>query len=176
MDYCWPRRSPISGNGWASISRRLRFEMRSPTPTVYIREVLRRFLSEERFDCCIATHVIEHVYQPAEFMRNLFDRLDPGGALVISTPDMGSLWRRALGRRWPSFKIPEHVGFYDEPCLRRLFMQTGFTEIERLPYLHAFPLSLALKSLGLPSLHSMTARIPVWVPSTTLAIVGRRSR
>jgi len=63
----------------------------------------------ERFDCAIATHVIEHVYHRQDFVSALLERLRPGGCLLIATPDMGSCWRKLMRSRWPSFKLPEHV-------------------------------------------------------------------
>jgi 2-polyprenyl-3-methyl-5-hydroxy-6-metoxy-1,4-benzoquinol methylase len=58
---------------------------------------------EKRFDCIIATHVIEHVYEPLRFVQDLTRRLRDGGWLVLAAPDMSSFWRRLMGRRWPSF-------------------------------------------------------------------------
>ena len=38
------------------------------------------------FDCVIAAEIIEHVVDPAEFIKELMRVLSPGGALILSTP------------------------------------------------------------------------------------------
>jgi hypothetical protein len=123
------------------------------------------------FDCIIATQVIEHVYQPQAFLERLCQHLKPMGKLVLATPDMGSLWRRLMGHSWPSFKIPEHVVYFDRKALGTLLQQVGCVEIHGLPYPHAFPLSLIARTLQLPVPKALS-RVCVWIPATTLAMYG----
>jgi len=42
--------------------------------------------SNQSFDCIIASEIIEHVYDPAGFVRELFRVLKRGGSLIITTP------------------------------------------------------------------------------------------
>ena len=56
----------------------------------------------EQFDCILAVHVIEHIHDPVPFTKQLANHLRPGGALVLAAPDMGSMLRRVMGRRWPT--------------------------------------------------------------------------
>jgi SAM-dependent methyltransferase len=130
-----------------------------------------------KFDCVFSGHVIEHIYEPATFMRELCARLRPGGTLVLGTPDASSAWRRLLGSRWPSYKIPEHVVFYDRATLGRLLRQAGLVDIRAFPYAHAFPSALIAERAGLGWLLQRAERLrerPVWLPATTVAVSGRR--
>lgn len=127
--------------------------------------------ADDRFDCIIATHIIEHVYQPKEFLERLNKHLKPGGRMVIATPDMGSFWRHLMGSRWPSFKIPEHVLYFDRKSLYNLLQQTGLKKISTLPYPHAFPLSLIAAKLHIP-LPSTMGKSSLWLPATTIAMYG----
>lgn len=131
--------------------------------------------SDEKFDCVVATHVIEHVYHPAEFLTQLKNRLNPGGTIVIATPHMGSLWRLAMGHRWPSFKLPEHILYFDYRSLARLMEQVGFTNLHRFPYPHAFPLPLIASKFSL-TVPKIFDNINFWIPGTTLAISGTLPR
>lgn len=128
--------------------------------------------AEEKFDCIVTIHVIEHVYDPQLFLSQFLGHLKPGGKIIIATPDMGSLWRYLLGRRWPSFKLPEHVLFFDKQSLSILMQHNGLTDIQTLPYPHAFPLSLVAKKLYI-SLPRFFADLTIWIPGTTLAMYGR---
>jgi SAM-dependent methyltransferase len=129
--------------------------------------------SDARFDCIAALHVIEHVHDPGAFVETLVRYLAPGAALVLAAPDMGSFWRRVTGRRWPSFKYPEHVCFYDAVTLARLLVDAGFESPTRLSYLHDFPLSEVLDKLHVPS-PSLLDRVPVPIPSTTICFAAKR--
>lgn len=125
------------------------------------------------FDCVVATHVLEHVYRPQAFVRSLVERLRPGGRLLLAVPDAGSFWRRGMGRRWPSFKLPEHVLYFDRRTLGRLMAEAGLQRIERVPYPHAFPLPLVASKLGL-RLPRALQRFSLWLPATTLAMIGTK--
>lgn len=133
--------------------------------------------ADSSFDLIVAAHVVEHVYDPRSFVAELRDLLRPGGTLLLGTPDMGSAWRRVLGARWPSFKVPEHVTYFDLDSLSRLLREAGLEEVRPFPFLHAFPLSLVAKKLGVGYLGRRAGRLgsmPVWLPATTLAASGRR--
>jgi 2-polyprenyl-3-methyl-5-hydroxy-6-metoxy-1,4-benzoquinol methylase len=125
--------------------------------------------TDEKFDCVVATHVIEHVYDPEAFLTTLKSRLNPGGTIVIATPDMGSLWRWAMGHRWPSFKLPEHILYFDRRSLSRLMQKTGFTHLQSFPYPHAFPLPLIASKFNI-MLPKSWNEFNLWIPGTTLAI------
>jgi SAM-dependent methyltransferase len=127
----------------------------------------------QTFDCVTALHVVEHVYHPREFVAELAARVRPGGWLLLAAPDMGSFWRRLMGRRWPSWKFPEHVMFYDRRTLERLVRTLPrATEVEPVPYPHAFPIAEVAAKLGLRAPASIAAR-NLWLPATTVAVAAR---
>jgi SAM-dependent methyltransferase len=127
---------------------------------------------EMRFDCGLATQVIEHVYDPLSFIKELVRRVKPGGHVVLATPDIGGALRKVMGRRWPSFKSPEHVVYFDFPSLERLMRGAGLEQVRRMPYPHAFPLGLITAKFGF-SLPSFFGRLKIWVPATTVALHGK---
>lgn len=125
----------------------------------------------ENFDCIIATQVIEHVYRPKHFIQQLCAHLRPGGKMVIATPHMGSFWRHLMGRRWPSFKIPEHVLYFDRRNLSALLTGSGLVRLQSIPYPHAFPISLIAAKFHL-RLPDSFGQNYLWLPATTIAICG----
>jgi SAM-dependent methyltransferase len=127
---------------------------------------------DAKFDLVIATQVIEHVYQPLAFVKQLVSHTKPRGHIVLATPDIGGVLRKVMGRRWPSFKIPEHVLYFDFQTLSSLIGRAGLSDVQRLPYPHAFPLGLIAAKFGL-KLPPSLGHFNVWVPATTVAAYGR---
>ena len=83
------------------------------------------------YDLCVAADVIEHVRQPAAFLRTVFDLLRPQGWVLIVTPNLDSLAARLMGSRWLEYKA-EHLYYYTPKTLRRQLAQAGFTDIRIL--------------------------------------------
>jgi 2-polyprenyl-3-methyl-5-hydroxy-6-metoxy-1,4-benzoquinol methylase len=128
----------------------------------------------ESFNCIIATQVIEHVYQPIQFLESLRGHLVKGGSLLLTTPNMGGFWRRLMGRRWPSLKIPQHVQFFEKQTLSALLRHAGFSDVQTIPHPHAFPAKLVAEKLKF-SIPAPLEGINIWIPSTTIAVYGIRA-
>jgi SAM-dependent methyltransferase len=124
-----------------------------------------------KFQTIVATQVIEHVYEPLSFIRQLVSHTAPGGHIVLATPDMGGVLRKIMGRRWPSFKTPEHVVYFSFQTLSTLMRKAGLNDVRRLPYAHAFPMGLIAAKFGI-TLPRPFAQIRAWVPATTVAAYG----
>jgi len=127
---------------------------------------------EEHFDLIVSADVIEHVYRPIAFVEQLKQHLAPRGALVFATPHMDNIWRRLMGRRWPSFKPPEHVAFYTPATLTDLFRRCGAIQSQVLPFPHAYPLGLVASKLGF-SFPDFLARRSLWLPGALFAVLAR---
>ena len=85
---------------------------------------------------------------------------------------MGGFWRYLMGHKWPSFKLPEHVLYFDRRSLARVMAEANISDIKTLPYPHAFPLPLVAEKLGI-KLPGNLHRFNLWMPATTLALYGR---
>jgi len=130
--------------------------------------------SSDKFDCIIAVNVIEHLYEPDVFLATLCNHLRSEGKLILATPNISSLWRHILGRRWPSFKIPEHVLYFNSKSLSLVMNAAGLTNIISLPFLHAFPISLIANKLKIrvPKVLQSLGGNYVWIPGTMIAVCG----
>jgi len=127
---------------------------------------------ERKFDCVVAIQVIEHIYEPLSFVRRIASHAKPGSHILLATPDIGGVLRKLMGRRWPSFKVPEHVLYFDYRTLSSLMVRAGLNDIRRLPYPHAFPLGLIAAKFGF-KLPPWLGHLNAWVPATTVAAYGR---
>jgi 2-polyprenyl-3-methyl-5-hydroxy-6-metoxy-1,4-benzoquinol methylase len=73
-------------------------------------------LEDQRFDVITMTELIEHVPDPARFLRRARELLVPGGLLYLTTPNYASLGRRIMGGAWPAIH-PEHVSYFTPAVL-----------------------------------------------------------
>jgi len=81
----------------------------------------------QKYDVIFGSHLIEHLTEPSDFLRQAGKLLRPGGLVVMVTPNIKSLLSRVSGSRWVSFKIPEHVSYYDPATITTLLSRTGYT-------------------------------------------------
>lgn len=79
----------------------------------------------EIFDVVHASHVIEHIGDPAAFMEEIRRILKPGGYAIISTPNIDGFQSKIFNERWRS-AIPDHMVLFSKRTLARLFNHTGF--------------------------------------------------
>jgi SAM-dependent methyltransferase len=93
--------------------------------------------------------VLEHLHQPVAALQKLGRWLAPGGWLVLSVPNAGSIWPRVFGSRWYDWSLPTHLYHFTPTTLGILLERTGW-RVERL--FHQRVLAQAVGSVG----HLMT--------------------
>lgn len=76
------------------------------------REPIGSVVTDERYDCIVTRHVIEHSVTPRADLAWMRDHLAPGGILVLLTPNRRSLAAEILGPTWEWFVPPIHVGYF----------------------------------------------------------------
>jgi 2-polyprenyl-3-methyl-5-hydroxy-6-metoxy-1,4-benzoquinol methylase len=89
-----------------------------------------------KFPILISLEVIEHVYAPRDYMRNVFNLLEPGGVAIISTPYHGylkNLLIALLGKMDNHFTALTdcgHIKFWSIKTLTKLLEEFKFQDIE----------------------------------------------
>lgn len=83
----------------------------------------------ESFDLIVAFDTFEHIYKPKEFLNAIHKFLKPNGVLAITTPNPKSLLSKISGKKWVSYKLPEHV-FYWAPDTIRKVLEEKFEVLE----------------------------------------------
>ncbi len=93
-----------------------------------VESVKKRYPSK-KYAAITAFEIIEHAYSPTSMMRAIYAVLEPGGVVMLTTPNHGSIWRKLMGRYWPGYTHPEHMYFFDPSSLRHLLLSCGFRDI-----------------------------------------------
>lgn len=83
-----------------------------------------------KFDIVILTGVIEHVVNPVKLLRRSAEVLNPGGILMLQTPDSTSFLSRILGRYWPPCAPVEHIHLFSKRSLEEALCEAGFEHIK----------------------------------------------
>jgi len=86
------------------------------------------FFPSGSFDLVHASHLIEHLNNPASFLRESARVLAPGG-LVITTPNADGLQARLLENRWRS-AIYDHLYLFSRRTLQAILEANGL-EIDK---------------------------------------------
>lgn len=111
---------------WACAEARRRFGLE-----VRQEGFLEARLPGNSFDVVAAVDVIEHLEDPAAFIRECRRVLKPGGVLYLVTPDIESLSARLLGGSWWGLR-PAHLYYFSRRTLGELLKREGLeTELAR---------------------------------------------
>jgi len=73
-----------------------------------------------------ASHLIEHLNEPALFLREVFRLLKPGGRAILTTPNAAGFQAKLMGPHWRS-AIADHMVLFTLTSFRSLLQQEGFT-------------------------------------------------
>lgn len=104
-----------------------------------------------KFDVITMWDVLEHVDEPSIALRNCRDILEDDGILVFSTVNIGSLYARMLGRKWPWF-MEMHLYYFDLDTIRKYLEKAGFMVLDIKKYSHTVSidyLSYKLKKISI---------------------------
>jgi SAM-dependent methyltransferase len=69
-------------------------------------------LSDGSLDTITMHHVIEHISDPVDVLRECYRILKPSGILVIVTPNLNALGRHLMGMSWRGWEVPRHFTLY----------------------------------------------------------------
>lgn len=89
----------------------------------------------QQFDVITMWDVLEHLDSPMDALRISHSALREGGILAFSTVDIGSLYARLLGRKWP-WLMTMHIYYFDRKRIRQYLRKAGFKLLSVRVYKH----------------------------------------
>jgi SAM-dependent methyltransferase len=91
-----------------------------------------RYEPDCRFGVVLMSQVLEHIVQPSDAIAKAARLLEPGGVLACAVPNFRSLLVFILGTKDNScLWVPEHVNYFTEEGLTKLFQRHGLTVTHR---------------------------------------------
>ncbi|MDF2438535.1 MAG: methyltransferase [Bacteroidota bacterium] len=95
------------------------------------------------FDAICMYQTLEHLPDPKFVLQKCFDKLKPGGLLIISVPNLRSFdLKLSKDRRRLSYDLPRHLNHFDDRFLNKHLSGLGFKVLEIDLYYPKFVFSL----------------------------------
>ena len=116
----------------------------------------------KQFDIITMSDVIEHLVDPFKVLSDIRGALNPGGYLMMTTPNTNSFMAKLLGKIWPSYTPIHHLFLFNEKNLAQILSDKGFELVAVTPLWKK--LSLGYVKSILPHLSPVLGKIAGLLP------------
>lgn len=89
-----------------------------------------RFNLDRKFDIAVAGELIEHLDNPGLMLDKVFDHLNDGGKLILTTPYPWTFLRIKQAVTGEPFVVPDHVSWYCTETMENLLNRHGFKVVQ----------------------------------------------
>ncbi len=96
---------------------------------VFVGDVLQAPFAPASFDVITCFDVLEHVYNPPQFLAKVKEWLKPGGIYHVMLPNIASWEAKLFGTYWFGLELPRHLFHFSPQSLRRVMSDLGFEEV-----------------------------------------------
>src|SRR5262245_19413565 len=110
------------------------------------------------FDIVTLFHVMEHVTNPRDVLKEVGRILRPGGSVVLQVPNIDSWQFRIFGAKWYGLDIPRHVIDYSSDAILGLSVEAGF-QVTRVRHFNLRDNAPAFVSSLFPSLDPVSRAV-----------------
>jgi SAM-dependent methyltransferase len=122
-------------------------------------------------------HVLDHLLEPVVFLEELYEKLEPGGALLTVTHNCESFLAKFLSKRFPPYAL-QHPQLYSPQSIRSVFEKAGFEVLETRAAVNYFPVMHLVRAaftvLGFPGLFPKNQGPTIPIRLGNMATVARK--
>ena len=116
----------IDVNHWA-VDRSKEVAEKSHLQTASAQEIP---FADGAFNVVIIKHIVEHLPDPAKAIAEIGRVTEPGGTLILATPNLDSLLKPWKGERWIGYQDPTHISLKPPAEWLGLIKGAGFDLIK----------------------------------------------
>src|SRR3989344_3681307 len=97
-----------------------------------VSDLLEHGFKDSSFDMIFCSHVLEHITEDLEALKNFYRMLKPGGFLILGVPNEGAiLWKLHYKYIQPKIlKRIDHVNFYTDKSMIKKLQKAKFNILE----------------------------------------------
>jgi 2-polyprenyl-3-methyl-5-hydroxy-6-metoxy-1,4-benzoquinol methylase len=109
-------------------------------------------IKEKDFDVITLWHVLEHVPDVKQTLKDLIERVKDSGYLFIAVPNKNSYDAKAYGNYWAGYDVPRHLWHFSQENMKTLMASEGLTVEKIVPMkLDSFYVSLLSANYKYPN-------------------------
>ena len=90
-------------------------------------------LKSQSYDVITMWHVLEHVYDLEDQIRELKRLVKPNGFVVIAVPNFKSYDAKYYKTFWAAYDVPRHLWHFSKTAIQKLFEEQGLQLTKTLP-------------------------------------------
>jgi 2-polyprenyl-3-methyl-5-hydroxy-6-metoxy-1,4-benzoquinol methylase len=90
-------------------------------------------LEDHSFDVITMWHVLEHVPDLNQQIKELKRLLKPTGSLIIAVPNFKSFDAQHYGKFWAAYDVPIHFWHFSKTAIQKLFLKEQMELVKILP-------------------------------------------
>ncbi len=92
-------------------------------------------LPDSSYDCITLWHVLEHFYDPVDYMKDIYRLLKPDGTCFIALPNCSSADAEYYKSSWAAWDVPRHLWHFNPESFVQFTGSCGFhiIGVKRLP-------------------------------------------
>lgn len=104
------------------------------------------FLSKT-YDCVVAIHVIEHLYNPIKTLSEIYRILTQGGIFIAIVPCVTHIKARINGKRWKYYHAPGHLWHFSPETFRLLLSKVNLQPVSMFSFYNRAHLKTIAKKI-----------------------------
>lgn len=92
---------------------------------IYNKPLLDAGFEDNYFSLIHFSHLIEHVPNPSDVLKEIYRILIPGGYIVLTTPNAEGMFAKKYGENWRAV-MPQHLWLFSKSALSNYIKSIGF--------------------------------------------------
>lgn len=123
---------------------------------------------DTKYDVVLSYHVIEHVPDPVTHLECVARRINPGGYLILATPNSLSWNHRIFKRRWTGYSVA-HLNLFSKDSIELCLRNAGWKILDISTKEYTFDLLYSIKTAIKPKKRILGTKLrDSWLKSMPL--------